>query len=317
VIDFRYHLISIIAVLLALAIGILAGSGFLGGPLLADLKHRLNNIDRANHGLENDVTTLRRMTQQNQTFAEATEPWLVQRALAGRAVVLLEPQGTDGTATEAIASAVAAAGGTVSATLNFTDKFTLADQTALDELALSIHSTSGSARKVRDQSAVLLGQRAAAASTAPEPTPAKTSGDEQRLEGLLGQLEKDGFVHTDRAVDGSTVAPGSLFIVVAGGVDQAPFAAAPFCLALARSLATHSGTVLAAEPSDSTWGFVSAVRADARAQRSVSTVDDAETVPGGIAAVLGLREAMRGHVGHYGFGPGADAVIPQPALSPS
>jgi hypothetical protein len=317
VIDFRYHLISIIAVLLALAIGILAGSGFLGGPLLADLRHRLNNIDDSNKALQSDVAALRKTTQNNQNFAQATEPWLVQRALAGHAVVLFEPQGTNTAASDGVVSAVVDAGGSLTATVDLTDKFSLSDPTSLNQLALAVHSSSGSARKVRDQSAALLGERAAASSRAPETAPSKPSGDSQRLESLLGELENDGFVHTDRARDAITVPPGALFVVLAGSVDKPPFAATAFCLTLARSLASHSGTVLAAEPSDSSWGFVSSVLSDAGAQNSVSTVDDAETVPGAIATVLALRETMRGRVGHYGFAPGADAVIPQPAVSPS
>jgi hypothetical protein len=317
VIDFRYHLISIIAVLMALAIGILAGSGFLGGPLLADLKHRLNNIAQDNKGLQGDVDSLTRTAQDNQIFAQATEPWLVQKALAGRAVVLLQPQGTETAASDGIVSAVVDAGGTIAATVTFTDKFSLTDPTALNQLALSVHSSSGSARKVREQAAVLLGDRAAAASRAPNIPPSNASAESQRFEALLSQLEKDGFVNADRTHDGITVPPGALFVVLAGGVDVPPFPTRAFCLDLARALGAHSATVLAAEPSDSTLGFVAAVRADGKAAQTVSTVDDAETVPGGIAAVLGLREAIRGRVGHYGFAPGADAVIPQPAVSPS
>jgi hypothetical protein len=317
VIDFRYHLISIIAVLLALAIGMLAGSGFLGGPLLADLRHRLNNIEDSNRGLQKDVALLRKTTQDDLGFAQATEPWLVQSALAGHAVVLFEPQGTNTAASDGVVSAMVDAGGTVTATINLTDKFSLSDPTSLNQLALAVHSSSGSARKVRDQTAALLGERAAASASAPEIAPSKPSADSQRLESLLGQLENDGFVNTDRARDGITVPPGALFVVLAGSIDSPPFAASSFCLNLARSIAAHSGTVLAAEPSDSTWGFVSSVRADSGAQNSIATVDDAQTVPGAIATVLALREAMRGRIGHYGFAPGADAVIPQPAVSPT
>jgi hypothetical protein len=316
-IDFRYHLISIIAVLLALAIGILAGSGFLGGPVLSDLRHRLNNIATDNSGLQKDVATLRKTTQQNQVFAQATEPWLVQTALAGSAIVLLEPQGTDTAASNNIVSAIATAGGTVRSTITFTDKLALADPTSVNQLALTIHSTSGAGRKLRDQAAMLLGERAAAASRSLSVDTGKPSEDALRFDDLLNQLERNGFITRDQSQSGMAAAPGTLFVVLAGSVDHPPFPATDFCLTLARSLAAHSAVVLAAEPSTSTWNFVSTVRSDARAQKTVATVDNADTVPGGIAAVLGLREAIRGRIGNYGFGPGADAVIPQPAVSPS
>jgi hypothetical protein len=317
VIDFRYHLISIIAVLLALAIGILAGSGFLGGPLLADLKHRLNNIAQDNSGLEKDVAALRRTTQQNQVFAEAAQPWLVQTALAGSAVVLVQPQGTDAAATDSILSSVVSAGGSIRSSINLTDKFSLADPTSINELALTIHSTSGSPRKLRNQAADLLGQRAAAASRSVETVPGQASSDGQRFDQLLDDLQRDGFVALDRTQDGLAVSSGAIFVVLAGSADDPPFPATAFCLALVRSLASHSGIVLAAESSNSTWNFISSVRADPKTESSVATVDDAESVAGGTAVVLGLEEALRGKIGHYGFGPGADAVIPQPSISPS
>jgi hypothetical protein len=317
VIDFRYHLISIVGVLLALAIGILAGSGFLGGPLLSDLRHRLNNIAQDNSGLQKDVAALRRISQQNQVFAQATQPWLLQTALTSHSVVLLEPEGTDTSTSDGIVSAIVSAGGTVTSTVSFTDKFALTDPTARDELALSIQSTSGVANKLREEAASLLGLRAAAASRAPVVSGSKPSGSAERFEDLMDQLERDGFVSADRARDGITVDPGALFIVLAGSVERAPFPATSFSVTLARSLANHDGIVLAAEPSQSVWSFVSSVRADAEARSTVSTVDDADTVPGGIATVMGLREAMRGHVGHYGYAPGADSVIPEPSVSPS
>jgi hypothetical protein len=316
-IDFRYHLISIVAVLLALAIGILAGSGFLGGPLLADLKHRLNNIAQDNSGLEKDVAALRRTTQQNQLFAQDTEPWLVQTALTGEAVVLLEPQGTDPAATDNIVSAVTTAGGQVRSTITLNDKLALSDPTSVDQLALAIGSNSGGDRKLRNQTAVLLGQRAAAAARSVALDTVRPSADSQRFDDLVNQLERDGFVSKDQSQNGAAAPPGAIFVVLAGGIDRPTFPATAFCLLLARSLADHSAVVLAGEPSTSTWNFVQSVRADAKAQRTVATVDDADTVPGGIAAVLGLREAMRGRIGHYGFGPGADAAIPPPAISPS
>jgi hypothetical protein len=40
-------------------------------------------------------------------------------------------------------------------------------------------------------------------------------------------------------------------------------------------------------------------------------VDDLELTPGRVAAVLGLAALEQGVVGHYGFGPRADRVVPE------
>jgi hypothetical protein len=46
------------------------------------------------------------------------------------------------------------------------------------------------------------------------------------------------------------------------------------------------------------------------AREGVAVVDDAETPEGRVAAVLALHEVGAGRVGHFGYGDGADGVLP-------
>ncbi|HZB78913.1 MAG TPA: copper transporter, partial [Actinomycetota bacterium] len=57
-IDFRYHLISIIAVFLALGIGILMGSLVLGENLVDQLERDLAGIERRNDELQAAIEEL-------------------------------------------------------------------------------------------------------------------------------------------------------------------------------------------------------------------------------------------------------------------
>ena len=59
VIDFRYHLVSIIAVFLALAVGIVVGTAALNGPIQTNLNNNLNRVTDEKRGLEGDVSELR------------------------------------------------------------------------------------------------------------------------------------------------------------------------------------------------------------------------------------------------------------------
>ena len=56
--------------------------------------------------------------------------------------------------------------------------------------------------------------------------------------------------------------------------------------------------------------LVRAIRDDGRLRDEVSTVDNAETILGWVAAVLALEAGHNGSVGHYGFREGADGAIP-------
>jgi Ca2+/Na+ antiporter len=44
VIDFRYHLVSIVAVFLALAVGVVLGSAALNGPVVAGLRKSVSTL---------------------------------------------------------------------------------------------------------------------------------------------------------------------------------------------------------------------------------------------------------------------------------
>ena len=71
---------------------------------------------------------------------------------------------------------------------------------------------------------------------------------------------------------------------------------------------------MAAETAESSWGVVADVRAEGDARSEVSTVDQADTIAGRIAVVLGLAREIDGITGHYGADEDAsDGVIPEPS----
>jgi hypothetical protein len=57
---------------------------------------------------------------------------------------------------------------------------------------------------------------------------------------------------------------------------------------------------------------VAAARAEERSVERIATEDQAETPHGQIAAILALRNAAAGDIGHFGVGPGATEILPQP-----
>jgi hypothetical protein len=127
-------------------------------------------------------------------------------------------------------------------------------------------------------------------------------------------LEDAGFATADRVSEGPPVPPGALFLVAGGTADEPVYNASELALALATGIAQREEAIMVAEPSGSVWGLVDAVRSDGRARDLVSTVDQAETVPGQIAIALGLEQEGDPRdepAGHYGVGEDATAVIPE------
>ena len=59
-VDFRFHLISIVAVFLALGLGILVGTGFLGGALVEELEGNIEAAEARNAENTQRITQLER-----------------------------------------------------------------------------------------------------------------------------------------------------------------------------------------------------------------------------------------------------------------
>ena len=54
-ISFRYHIVSIIAVFLALALGIVVGTTALNGPITKDLRHQVDSLKGDRNSLSDQV----------------------------------------------------------------------------------------------------------------------------------------------------------------------------------------------------------------------------------------------------------------------
>ena len=86
-IDFRYHLVSIVAVFLALAIGIVLGTTALNGPLTSRLRSLEGTLRAESDSLRAQKNQLQLQIGGDQAFAQAAAPLLLPRLLEGQSVV--------------------------------------------------------------------------------------------------------------------------------------------------------------------------------------------------------------------------------------
>lgn len=311
-VDFRYHLISLIAVILALALGILAGSGFLGGPILEQLQDDVSNFRNQARTLREEITEQDARIDQSESFARAAEPFMVRGQLAGDEIVLFQFEGTDGRVVDQIRDSLSDAGAQVISQITLLDKLALDSAPARDELSLITGSFSGEVAELQADVATLLGERAAAAAADDGQADAPNTTAIQRFQTLLQDLETAEFIGTDLPVDGRAVPTDAEFVVIGGSGSRPPYEMAEFVTALAEALSERASPTMFVESSTSEWGIVPAVRGDVEARTRASTVDNAEMTIGRIAVVLGLDEAGAGTVGHYGVLAGT-TIIPDPA----
>lgn len=314
-VDFRYHLISLIAVILALALGILAGSGFLGGPILQQLRNEVDDLAQTADTLRDEVNAQESRLNEAETFARSVQPTLVGDSLAGTDIVVFQLAGSSGGLVDGVKRALIDAGGTVATEITFTSKLALQTNPAIDELTLITGSLAAEKAQLLEEAALLIGERMAAASDDPGQPQSPTTSATQRLLKLLDDLERAEFIGVSTQDEARIAPQDATFVLIGGAADRPPFDVSLFGPALAEGLTGRGGRALVAESSDSTWELVRSIRADIEARSVAITVDNAETTIGRIAVALGLERAEDGDIGHFGTQPGRTALIPDPAPS--
>lgn len=310
-ITLRQHAISLAAVFLALAVGVVLGSGLLNDTLLSGLREDKRSQQRQIEDLNQDKNALNEKLNAASNFDATMAPRMVRDSLADRKVVLITTPEADRSDVDGIAQLISTAGGSVSGRIGLTDQFTDANQG--ERLRTIVNSSILPAGTQLRTDAVDQGSQAGdlvgivlqiPQHKPEEPPPAVT--DEQRNTALTA-LRQSGFItYTD-----GQVAPGNLAVVITGGAlpndaGNKGSTVARFAAALDRR---GSGAVLTGR-SGSANGIaaVAVTRADSSMASAASTVDDIEMASGRITTVLALREQADGHSGRYGLGPGATSI---------
>jgi outer membrane murein-binding lipoprotein Lpp len=298
VISLRYHAVSIAAVFLALAVGVVLGSAGVSDRLLSAVSTEADDLEGQVQALRAERDDLAAAQRASDEFAQRVGPAAVRGLLQGRTVTLVTA-GADPADREAVlqllAQSGATAGGEVSLTPAVGDP-ARADQ--LRELTSQLLPT-GAQLPAASDTGSLLGGLLGGVVLAPggeEPGQPVTT---QQADAVLAGLAAAGFVGP-----GPRPQPGDAVLVLTGGalegVDAGDAAAvlARFTAQLDRS---GGGAVLAgrAGSADAT-GAVGVARAEPDIVERVSTVDDAHTGAGRVSAVLAVREQLDGRAGRYG-----------------
>jgi hypothetical protein len=306
VISFRYHLVSIIAVFLALALGIVVGTTALNGPITKDLRHQVDALKGDRKSLSAQVNTLQSQVGDADKFAALYGGQIVKSSLTDLNVLIIGLPGASGDTKDGVAKEVAAAGGVVTGRIQLTGDYTdpkrAGDITALatgasHPIGLTYPSVDDAGQLGGALLAfVLLGK-----------------GQQTDLKQVLAGFSELNMVKVE---GGDKVTPASAVVVVAGGSLPLDDAGGKTELALISQLQQKGGsTVVVGDHASATrGGIVALVRGDETDKGTVSTVDNADTPLGKVSTALALAGMIKPEpetvVGHYGTGGGASALFP-------
>jgi hypothetical protein len=309
VISLRYHIVSITAVLIALALGIVLGSTALSDSLLSGLSGQKDQLATQVSDLKSQNNALTAQLSAADRFATGVGPMAVRGALTQHTIVLITTENASQADTETIKSLLTAAGATITGTLELTNAFT--DPNRADQLRDLVTQMipAGAQLPVASDAGTLAGGLIGGLTLLTK-TNTPQSTQTERTAALTG-LTSAGFIKA-----GATVNPAQLALIVTGGAQPEPNATdraatlARFATQLERS---GAGAVLAGSTGSAEGtGPIGVVRADTSANSILSTVDNTNTAAGRIVTILALQQQAAGKPGSYGTAGNAQAPTPNP-----
>jgi hypothetical protein len=312
VISLRHHAISLAAVFLALAIGVVLGSGFLSDTLLSGLRDDKRQLQERIDELEQHNNTLNEKLNAASEFDTAMAGRIIQGMLGGKSVVIFRtPDAPDGVV-DALVRLIGGAGGTLTGTVGLTQQFV--DANAAEKLQSVVASSIAPTGTKLSTTSVDQGSQAGdllGIALQINKDPAAPPIDEMQRQTVLAALRQTGFITFS---DGITAAHTAL-VVTGGRMSDDAGNAGPTVARFAAALSPHgAGTIVAGtDGSASGTSAIAVVRADPGMAGSVTTVDDADIESGRITVILALHDLISGgRAAQYGTGQGAQALtVPQ------
>ena len=333
-IDFRYHVVSIVAVFLALAIGIVLGSTELQGPTFNILNHTTAKLQNEYDQARSQLATAQSQANQGEQYAAAVEPAVLRDLLPGQRLLIVTEPGAQPSVVSGIAAAAADAGASVTGQIALQPKFFDTSDTTRDSLNQTTQDVAQAANIVltpadsfQQQAAQVIGSEilvksasaspspgspastspastspastspasTSPASTSPASTsPASTDQGTSARTTMLSAYASSGFLSTT----GQPATPATLVVIVTPQNAPADGAADPYdqvLVPLATELAaSSSATVVAGSSAGSGPGSPIAVLRSSNVSNQVSSVDDADLVSGQTVTIQALAALFHG-----------------------
>ncbi|MCW2660903.1 MAG: hypothetical protein JWP83_2055 [Mycobacterium sp.] len=313
-ISLRQHALSLAAVFLALAVGVVLGSGFLSDTLLSSLRDEKRDLYTQISGLNDQKNAMNEKLAAANNFDNQLVGRIVHDALGGKSVVVFRTPDARDDDVATVSKFIGQAGGTVTGTVSLTQEFV--DANSAEKLRTVVNSSILPAGQQLSTKLVDQGSQGGdllGIAMLINANPATPPVDDAQRDTVLASLRDTGFI-TYQPADHIGAANAAL-VVTGGALPQDAGNQGVSVARFSAAMAPHgSGTLLAGRDGSATGGAAVAVaRADAGMSSAISTVDDTDAAPGRITAVLGLHDLINGgHVGQYGTGHGATSItVPQ------
>jgi hypothetical protein len=331
-VNFRFHIVSLTAVLLALGIGLVLGTTFLDDATVNQLESQLDgleaNLDEARARNDQQQERLGQFEDEAAQLDEHLCERLCSGELEDDPVLLIATEGVDGAWADSVLRTLGQADADTLGVWWLSDRLVLDDDEEVADLAAALEFDTDVTERLMDNlvgglADVLFGATDVVAEQAAGGAAVET--EEPAEPPLLARLREAGFVtyQIPEGQDGEIIAlPSSgLRVVVLDGPDGAVPATDVLVPMLADLTDDGPAPVVATQPTvatgddidpDSQPRLVGALRDDDTLVDRVSTVDNLDDVAGRVATLLATVDAVPGApvIGSYGTADGADDWLP-------
>ncbi len=317
-ISFRFHVVSITAVFLAIAIGVVVGTTYVDGAIVDGLRNRIDAVEENLDERRAENDRLEGELGRAGAYIEASAQYAVTDRLTGVPVLLVATRGIDEGVVEQTALLARQAGGVTPGIVWLESPWGLESD---DQRAALADIVGGQPDAPAEELWTEAWEDVVAALVSSgedpiDPTSSQDPGGEAQT--VLSELEAAGFLSVDALDDESSGLEdlaGSNPSVLAVTGARAQDGLAPMVPVVVETVVDGGLPVVVAD------AYIDAPEAPGRGEllgdslpealrEVIVIVDDVERADGRVAAVLSLDGVAGGLVGHYGYGDGADGVLP-------
>ncbi|GIJ51961.1 hypothetical protein Val02_88470 [Virgisporangium aliadipatigenens] len=304
-INFRYHVVSLTAVFLAVALGLVVGTAAFNGPAAEELSDQVSSMRKQNDAYRTQLDDLKEAAEQEEQWATDAMPYMVADKLVNRRVLLVTTSEVDKAYVDGITTALTTNGAKITGRLTLQKKFVEpGSNQALLELGDLVQPTSVTGLPSNsngvETSAALLGAVLL-------DRPAAIPADDRRK--VLSGYTNGAFVTPAP----EPTAPAEVTLVLTGNpyADKEGAKLNAALKTFVEQFDKAGPIVVAGSGTGGDGNLLAAIRDDATLVKQVSTVDYVASPKGRVATLLALKEQLDGQAGHYGLGGGATSLLPR------
>ncbi|HHZ20745.1 MAG TPA: copper transporter [Firmicutes bacterium] len=292
IIDLRYHIASLVAVFLALGIGILIGSALLGNDalvleqekMLSRLEQEFNRVKDELRAHQETIKKQEMALEVDHQFHKVILPYLLKGQLQDRRIVLVRTtEVIDMNLAKELAALLRSAGAEVTSITSFSQWPRLNDPTERQATALALGKDPNQSRWTGELFNELMEEL--------------SSG---RSMSCLSMLQSRDFIQLSGDY---TAGPCDTLIILGGERENTGSRVREIDFPLIDAARRQGLTVIGAEPLSAAVSYVPEYR-----KKGISTVDNIDTIPGQSALVFALASGKRGH---YGVKDTARTLMPE------